>query len=156
VLEHVTWGGAPANLAVSAHGTLIYAPSAGASADRSLVWFDRRGAESSVGVPQRAYFHPRLSPDGNHLAVGIDDGRAIEFWMWDFSQQKLTPLLLSSERPGAFSVWSRDSRHLIIGARNLFRLAADGTGVEEKLTSDRLPGHHPSAAPSKLRPTVPA
>ena len=43
-----------------------------------------------------------------------------------------------SERLGGFSVWSPDSRYLFVGARNLFRHAADGTG-EERLTSDANP-----------------
>jgi serine/threonine-protein kinase len=136
VVEHVTWRSATANLAVSGQGTLVYAPSAGASATRSLVWMDRRGNQSLVGVPQRAYYLPRLSPDGTRIAVSINDGRGLGFWTWDFSEQKLTPLRPGSERPGAFSVWSPDSRYLIVGARNLFRHAADGTGVEENLTSD--------------------
>ncbi len=64
VLEQVTWRAATANFVVSHQGTLVYAPSAGAGTARSLVWYDRRGNETPVGVPQRAYHLPRLSPDG--------------------------------------------------------------------------------------------
>jgi serine/threonine-protein kinase len=136
VLEGVTWRGATANFAVSRDGTLVYAPSAGASETRSLVWMDRRGNESPIGTPQRSYFLPRLSPDGSRVAVSINDGRGLGFWIWDFSLQKLTPLPSGSGRLGAFSVWSPDSRYLFVGARNLFRRAVDGTSVEEQLTSD--------------------
>ncbi len=68
----------------------------------------------------------------------MNDGRQLGFWTWDFSQRKLTPLRSLSEPVGAFSVWSADSRYLFIGARNLFRQAAD-TGIEENLTKDSLP-----------------
>jgi len=134
VIERVTWGSATANFAVSRDGTLVYAPSAGASEIRSLVWMDRRGNESPIGTPQRRYYLPRLSPDGTRIAVSIDDGRGLGLWTWDFSLQKLTPLQ-SGPGHGAYSVWSPDSRYLIVGARNLFRRAADGTGTEEQLTT---------------------
>jgi hypothetical protein len=113
VLEQVTWRSATANLAVSRQGTLVYAPSAGAGNARSLVWIDRSGTESPTGVPQRRYFLPRLSPDGTRIAVSIGCGRGP--WIWDFSLRTLTPLPPSPETLGAFSVWSPDSRYLIVG-----------------------------------------
>jgi serine/threonine-protein kinase len=114
---------------------LVYAPSAGAGEVRSLVWVDRHGTESRIPSPQRRYLLPRLSPDGTRVAVSIDDGRGIEWWTWDFSFEKLTPLQAGPEPLGAFSVWSPDSRYLIVGAFNLFRRAVDGTGSDEQLTS---------------------
>ena len=107
VLEQVTWRSAAANLAVSPQGTLVHVPSAGVGAARSLVWIDPRGNESSIGVPQRAYNLPRLSPDGSRVAVSINDGRGGRFWTWDFSLQRLTPMRSGSEGLGAFSVSSR-------------------------------------------------
>ena len=156
VLEQVTFFGATANLAVSRRGTLAYAPSAGASAARSLVWLDRRGNESSIGVPQRAYYLPRLSPDGTRIAVSIHDGSRLGFWTWHFSEQRLTPMRSGAEELGAFSVWSPDSRYLFVGARDLFRHAADGAGDGEQLTSDVLPSDRASAALSRFHPTAPA
>jgi serine/threonine-protein kinase len=135
VLERVTRTEAAANLAFSRNGMLVYAPSAGAGEVRSLVWVDRHGTESRIPSPQRRYLLPRLSPDGTRVAVSIDDGRGIEWWTWDFSFEKLTPLQAGPEPLGAFSVWSPDSRYLIVGAFNLFRRAVDGTGSDEQLTS---------------------
>jgi Tol biopolymer transport system component len=139
VLERVTWSNAAANVVLSREGTLVYAPSGGAGEVRSLVWVDRRGDESPIGAPPRSYLLPRLSPDGTRVAVSINDGRGVGFWIWDFALQKLTPLQSGSEPGGAFSLWSPDSRYLITGARNLFRQAVDGTGGEEQLTSDASP-----------------
>ena len=140
VLEQVTFREVAANLAVSRQGTLVYAPPAGSSAARTLVWMDRDGKEFSTGVPQRAYHLPRLSPDGTLIAVSIDRSG---FWTWDFSQQRLRPMRSGSEALGGFSVWSPDSRYLYVGSQNLFRWPADGTGIEEKLTGDPLTGPPP-------------
>jgi serine/threonine-protein kinase len=137
VLEGVTWRSATANYAVSRDGTLVYAPSAGASEIRTLVWMDRQGNESPTGAPQRSYVLPRVSPDGTRVAVSIVDGRGLGLWIWDFSLQKLTPS--GSEGRGAFSVWSPDSRFLFVGARNLIRRPVDGTSAEVQLTADPFP-----------------
>ncbi|HEX6464369.1 MAG TPA: serine/threonine-protein kinase, partial [Vicinamibacterales bacterium] len=56
-------GGVDAGLA--ADGTLVYV--AGGlmnSLARTLVWVDRQGRETPIGAPPRAYFFPRVSPDG--------------------------------------------------------------------------------------------
>ena len=87
---------AAANLALSRHGMLAYAPSAGAGDARSLVWVDRHGNESPIAAPTRAYVLPRLSPDGTRVAVSIDDGQRPEFWIWDFSLQKLVAAAIRS------------------------------------------------------------
>jgi serine/threonine-protein kinase len=149
VLERVATGSLAANFAVSQEGTLVYAPLTVGS--RSLVWVDRRGNERQVGAPQRLYQLPRLSPDGTRAAVYISDGRGGGLSIWDFSQQRLSPMRSGSERLGPFSVWSPDSRYLFVGGRNLFRHAADGTG-EERLTSDANPAGARLRRPVEVSP----
>ena len=56
---------------VAGDGTLAYV-SGGSGGDRrarTLVWVDRQGRETPIPVPPRAYFLPRLSPDGTRIAV---------------------------------------------------------------------------------------
>jgi serine/threonine-protein kinase len=149
VLEQVTTREAAANFSVSRQGTLVYAPST--VAFRSLVWIDRKGNELQVGAPQHFYQLPRLSPDGTRVALHISDGRGIPFWIWDFSQRRLSAMRSGSEGLGGFSVWSPDSRYLFVGARNLFRHAADGTG-EERLTSDANPTGAGQRRPVEVSP----
>ena len=66
-------GGGAANYAVSRSGTLVYVPAAGTQTPRSLVWVDRKGRETPISAPPRAYAEPRLSPDGTRVALTIRD-----------------------------------------------------------------------------------
>jgi len=136
VIEHVmSLGGGAANFSDSRRGTLVYVPMGGSKA-RSLVWVSRQGHEEALAAPPRSYVAPRLSPDGTRLAVNIQDQDS-DFWIWDFSRQKLTRLTFGPT--GSFLVWTPDARRVIFTlARdklNLYRRTVDGTGIEEQLTS---------------------
>ena len=66
--------------AVSDSGTLVYIPGTGSSADaaRTLVWVERNGREEQIPAPANFYSAPRISPDGNRIALTVgneEDGR---------------------------------------------------------------------------------
>jgi len=63
-----------AEFGASADGSLAYVPGAETGVERTLVWVDRKGAPQPLPAPPRAYMSPRLSPDGQRVAVGIDVG----------------------------------------------------------------------------------
>src|SRR5262249_32524042 len=68
VVENVSVSGSGAPIAaVSASGTLVYAP-AEATAGR-LVLVSRQGAEVTISDVPRNYLAPRLSPDGRRIVV---------------------------------------------------------------------------------------
>jgi Tol biopolymer transport system component len=131
-----TLGAAEAVLARD--GTLVYVSgSVGTGAERTLVWVDRQGGETAIGAPVRAYMHPRISPDGTRVAVSAFD-QQLDIWLWSLPGGPLTPVTFD---PGfdAFPVWTPHSDRLLFasnrgGPRNLFTVAADGTGTVEPLT----------------------
>jgi len=59
-----------AHLDVSSEGTLVYVP-AQALPELTLTWVDRRGHEEPLALKPASYWTPRLSPDGDRLAVTI-------------------------------------------------------------------------------------
>jgi serine/threonine-protein kinase len=138
VVEHVMTLGQSANFNVSRHGTLVYVPM-DRSQSRSLTWIDRQGHEEPIAAPPHAYLVPRLSPDGTRAVVSLGD-QGTGLWTWDFSRQTLTRLTF--DPTGNFSVWMPDGRRIIFtkvserNMSNLFRRAVDGTGNEERLTTD--------------------
>jgi serine/threonine-protein kinase len=79
-----------ADYTVSRDGVLVYvALSQTAAADlpqRTLVWVGRDGREEPVGVPPRAYQFPRLSPEGNRIALDIRDQQN-DVWIWDIGRK---------------------------------------------------------------------
>jgi serine/threonine protein kinase len=127
-----------AGYAISRNGTLIFVPGFGTAvnAERSLVWVDRNGREQPIDVPPRAYFTPRLSPDGTRIAVEIRDQEQ-DIWVLPVAGKGLTRLTFA---PGvdALPLWTPDSKRLFFssvrtGLTNVYTRAADGTGPEERL-----------------------
>ena len=75
-----------AQFSVSDSGALAYVPG-GIRQDvlRSLVWVDREGRVEPLRAERRSYWMPRLSPDGERIAVytrGLDGG----VWIYDVSR----------------------------------------------------------------------
>ena len=65
---------------VAADGTLAYVDAPGATGrQRATDWVDRQGVEEPLLVPPGAYFQPRVSPDGTHVAVAINE-QATDIW----------------------------------------------------------------------------
>jgi serine/threonine protein kinase/Tol biopolymer transport system component len=129
---------AATNFSVSRSGTLVFVPQASHTA-RALVWLNRRGNEEPVAAPPRVYQHPRLSPDGNRVAVTIADQGNYDVWTLDLARQTLTRLTFD---PGTdtYPVWTPNGQLIVFasmraGAQNLYRRAADPTGIDERLTT---------------------
>jgi serine/threonine protein kinase len=125
--------------AVASDGTLTYirGVDVGAFARLTPSWIDREGRETTLGAPPRTYSHPRVSPDGERVALWANDQDS-DVWIWDIRRSTLTRLTFT---PGIdnFPVLTPDGQRLIFaserdGIRNLFSLAADGTGTADRLT----------------------
>jgi eukaryotic-like serine/threonine-protein kinase len=137
--EVVTTPTGAVDAVVAGNGTLAYVSGGGvtgANALRTLVWMDRQGRETPIPAPPRAYIYPRLSPDGTRVAVFV--ANPADLWVWDLGRTTLTRATFD---PGfdIYPEWTPDGRRVIFsseraGVRNLFWLAADGTGAVERLS----------------------
>jgi eukaryotic-like serine/threonine-protein kinase len=132
-------GGAVGNahIAMSPSGTLAYvAGSFTTSVPRTLVWVDRLGKEESLGVPERPYVYPRLSPDGSRIAVTVNDQEQ-DIWIWDVGRRTLRRFTTdpAEER---YSAWTPNGKQIAFGSHRgreagMWWQAADGTGTPERL-----------------------
>ena len=147
-------GSGAAFYAVSSEGTLVYAragsPGFLASDDaprNSLVWVDRQGREEPFGAPLGEYVYPRISPDGQRVALDIRS-QLQDVWIWDTKRQNMSPLSSNPEIDG-LPVWTPDSQRVIwssqrAGNLNLYWQRADGTGELKRLTTSPF-GHRASS-----------
>ncbi len=129
-----------AHFSLSRNGTLIYVPSGAQQwIGRTLVWVDRNGSAQPMTDLQQRYFQgPKLSPEGDRIAMWIAGGDS-QVWVYEMERGILTPL--TSEGQNFWPVWSPDGKRLAFpsmrsgGAVNLFWKAADGSGSAERLTT---------------------
>jgi serine/threonine-protein kinase len=122
---------------VSPTGTVAFL-----SADRprqdALVWVDRSGRETSVGVGASGgtYVQPRLSPDGRRIAVVVRGDDHDDVWLYDLGRN--TWGRVTTEGNNGFPIWTRDGSRLVYssdrtGTVSIESTQLDGGGVSELL-----------------------
>jgi hypothetical protein len=123
--------------AVSDSGTMVYIPAttAGALAQRTLVWVDRNGKEEPLAAPPNAYSNPRISSDGTRVALSVAAGKGGDIWIYDFRN---TPVRRTFDGTNIFPLWTLDGKRIAFwsareGTYNAYWRNADGTGKDELL-----------------------
>jgi Tol biopolymer transport system component/predicted Ser/Thr protein kinase len=135
---------------VSATGSLVYIPG-GSQAGAKLVWVNRNGVEQPLAVPPHNYVAPRLSPNGQRIAVAIGNQGGAQVWIYDISRETLTRLTFEGSS-NQFPVWTPDGKHVAFaavkdGPINLFWQLADGSGGLERLTTSENSNYAMSWSP---------
>lgn len=133
-----------AQFSVSSSGTLAYlAASDGPSPAQNLMLVDRDGRARPIAPPARQYLSPRVSPDGRHIAVHVQDGASVDVWVYDTTGESWRRLTFDGK--SAVPVWTPDGKYVTFAraqatgsapnARQIYRTAADGSGAAEPLSS---------------------
>ena len=126
----VTNGGEAA-VRISDNGRLIYMPAISAAGSVELVWVDRQGQVVASIMSGLSNYHPRLSPDGNTVAVPVDG----DLRLLDLTRGIDTRL---TENGGSFPVWTPDGSTVMFssnraGAFDFYTRPADLTRPTELL-----------------------
>ncbi len=122
--------------AVSDVGHLLYVP---ADPPRhEIVWVNRIGQTTPLGIPKGRYSFPALSPDGRYATLTINkpETRGADVAVYDVNRATLTPLTT-----GGFNhigIWTPDGERVIFssdrnGSTNLFVQPRDGSRPAEQL-----------------------
>ena len=102
-----------AQLAISRNGTLIYRRSQ-ASGNLVVSWLDRGGGIVPLLAKPAAYTFPRLSPDGQRLAINVTDSGIPRTVIYDRQRDRTHHLPFA---PGSMSsVWHSNGL-LVVGSR---------------------------------------
>jgi serine/threonine protein kinase len=80
-----------ARFSVATDGTLVYLPSQ-PPVNSTIVWVDRTGAATNIGLPPRPYRVPRVSPRGDAIAVLVEDSANTDVWIAPFGRPPLERL----------------------------------------------------------------
>ncbi len=116
-------------------GSLIFL-SADVLAQARLLWVDRQGAIEQVTENRAGYRSVRVSPDGQRLAVEIEDGVRRTIVLYDIARDAFSPL--TTEGNNAAPQWSPDGQWVVFmsdrtGNWDLYRKRADFSGRSEHL-----------------------
>ena len=139
VLEGVRLSGfAGEQFALGRDGTLAYID-AEASLRRTLVWVDMTGSEYPIDVESRAYESPRISPNGERVAVHVGPSDA-DIWIHELSRSSSSRFTFDRAQDG-YALWTLDGARLVFfsnrgGAPGLFWKRADGAGGVELLRTE--------------------
>jgi Tol biopolymer transport system component len=130
-----------AQFSVSKSGTLVYlAGGVTPNLQSSFEWIDRKGDKKRVAdVPAGSYLFPRLSPDGQRVAVNVRRAasRVAEVWVYDLL--RAAPTRVTFEGNNSSPIWSPDGKRLVFNGdaqgspHNLYSTSADGSGKPERL-----------------------
>ncbi len=104
-----------AHFAVSASGVLAYIKGGTIVRQHELVWVDRQGTAVQLLDNGRAFSFPRLSPDGNRLALGSPTGANDDVWILDLTRKTLDRV--TSHAGEDFEpVWNPDGSRLAMAS----------------------------------------
>ena len=140
------------NLAVFAVAgkTLVAQTSAGKGASKSqLIWFDRHGKQVGTVGPPDLVANPKLSPDGNRVAVDQTDtdGRHVNIWIHELNSDA-TARLGFGPWLEQVTVWSPDGKRVLYTSNeklffSLYLKNADGTGAAQNIMDFGTPQQGP-------------
>jgi len=147
-------GAASGRVSFSRTGVLLYASAARRSGIAPVAWLDSAGESQRVITPSidisRQAETPRLSPDGNRLALSV----AGDLYVHDLQRGTVTRLT----RDGALNrqpVWTPDAQHIVYasdvpasdGEFAIWWIRSDGSSPPEKLFGERTPLQGSSISP---------
>ena len=149
----------PPQYAVSETGTLVSIPGQGFDL-RTLALVDRNGVVDRLDIQPARYLSPRLSPDGNRLAVQTSsaDGTS-DIWVLDSLRGDRPIRQLTTEGAINFRpVWIDGGRVAFgsdrDGEMGIYLQAADGSDVAERLTTAEDGSSHQPESWSPLHRTL--
>jgi len=125
------WTSGAASFSLSRDGSLVFLPR-GIGRGPVLVFVDREGAVEPMPAPPNNYALPRLSPDGERLAVGI----AGDVWVYDIARAASTRL--TTDATNSYVGWMPDGKHVAFsstGKHAMLWRAADGSGASGQFMS---------------------
>ena len=118
-----------ADFDVAQNGSLAYVSdvSRASGVSRSLVWVDREGAATPLTRQRDDYWYPRVSPDGQRVAVAVNDGSDVDLWVLDVERETRTRLTFGGDNR-YYPIWTPDGSRLTYADNNTNRIVWTPTG----------------------------
>jgi Tol biopolymer transport system component/tRNA A-37 threonylcarbamoyl transferase component Bud32 len=124
-----------AKLSFARNGTLVYRSSEIDGTRLAILWLAPDGTTQPLMDKPGLFQNPRLSPDGQRLAVDGSNLTNLGIWIYDLQRDTLTRL---TSGPDAKPVWTLDSKYVVYrAAQGMSWTRADGGGKPHPLTESK-------------------
>ncbi len=122
----------------SAPATLVYRSGTGAASQFTVQWLDSQGKTQPLLARPGDYRRPRLSPDGQRLALTVTKDGSDDIWVYDLRRGVMTRLTFGgAENPDV--VWTPDGRFIIFATPGgMAWTRADGGSKSHFLTQSKV------------------
>ncbi len=135
------------------HGVFVYRRAGGSAAAKStLQWIDSAGRKESLPARPGYYSAPRVSPDGERIALMTREHGAPNIVTYDPRRNTMVPVT-SGGGFYAVPVWSPDGQYIVYQSisKGLFQARSDGAGAPRALVERELSLQPSSFAPDGKR-----
>ncbi|MHC4085999.1 MAG: protein kinase domain-containing protein [Planctomycetota bacterium] len=138
------WTGDTPQITISGNGTVVYI--LGSELRKGeLVWVDREGISKPLGANADVYEGPRLSPNGQRIAVGIRSKKDRNIRVNIYNIQLGTFIPLTTECESSYPQWSPDGTRIAFWGRAPW---AEEAAVFCKVAGAHAPAERLASKPS--------
>ncbi len=125
-----------AKISFARTGTLVYRTRDIDNSQMSIQWLDASGKTQPLLNKPGIFQYPRLSPDGERLAVRNNERTGTGIWVYDMRRDTLTPLAMDAT--AGHPVWTTDGKYVVYGSSHgIFSVRADGGDNPKPLTQNQ-------------------
>jgi Tol biopolymer transport system component len=122
-------------LDVSQTGTLLYGSGAGGLGRMTVQWLREGQKSEPLLVKPGMYQRPRLSPNGQQLALESTEGANPGVWIYDLLRDTFNPLTTQGRTEGP--LWTLNGRLIVFASEGMSWIRADGAGSPQLLTQGK-------------------
>jgi Tol biopolymer transport system component/predicted Ser/Thr protein kinase len=125
----------------SGAGTLTYRAGRVSAQSWPVWWLDNSGRTEPLIATPGVYATPRISPDGQRLALLQISGNDRGLFVFDWQRETMSPLAVNTQQP-SYPTWSPDGKHIVFwfafgGGASLGWIRADGAGEIQHLLDSK-------------------
>ncbi|MFC1513521.1 adenylate/guanylate cyclase domain-containing protein [candidate division KSB1 bacterium] len=139
------WSWMDASFAVSETGNLVYLSPGPPFVGSVLVWVDKNTGEETIAIGDTLnYKWPKLSPDGEWIAMHIDDDKSGNIYTYDTDNGEFYPITTDGDYQDL--VWSHDGKYIYYTKTmeapekpmGVYRKRYEGSGLEELISPNEF------------------
>jgi serine/threonine-protein kinase len=131
-----------AQASFSNSGTIVYRKGGGDSGllTVTVAWLDSAGKTRPLVEKPGVYGRPILSPDGQRLALEVQEASGGAIWVYDIRRDTMTRLTFTGI--AQVPVWSPDGRYIVFSSGpSIWATRSDGAGQPRPLTQGSILQH---------------